>query len=163
MNSVKVLCNTTDQFLRSHKSSTIKQFKGAIQHHCSVVKFTQTYSTINSLKRLYIYGTTDQFVSLFQAFLLADAQLTHAVPGRAEFDQVGLQVGRITLRLADDLLGRLLNKRHRGGTSSKLLLECLQGKRRMLTMWSTANTINTDYRLSHTCWFMLVYQSDMGV
>ena len=55
MNSVKVLCNTTDQFLCSHKSSTIKQFKGAIQHHCSVVKFTQIYSTINSLKMLYIY------------------------------------------------------------------------------------------------------------
>ena len=88
MNSVKVLCNTTDQFLCSHKSSTIKQFKGAIQHHCSVVKFTQIYSTINSLKMLYIYGTTDQFVSLLQAFLLADAQFTNAVPGRAEFDQV---------------------------------------------------------------------------
>lgn len=67
---------------------------------------------------IYTHGTTDQFVSLFQAFLLADAQFTNAVPGRAEFDQVRLQVGRITLRLADDLLGRLLNKRHSGGTSS---------------------------------------------
>ena len=67
-------------------------------------------------------------MSLLQTLLLADAELTDAVPGGAELDEVGLHVGRVPLRLADDLLGRLLHKGHGGGARPQLLLERLRVK-----------------------------------